>query len=360
MAGRPIRHGSKWRIRWVDESGIRRSEVFANKKDAELALNRRHVEAEERARGLRRLAPIDHTFKDLCELWVTTRGANKRSLRTDESMIRSHLMPAFGEKRILEIGTAEAEMFKAKRRGKLTENTVNHHLSLLISMLRHAKEIGWLDEVPLIRKHRIRTITEDFSYLRTKDEIRRFLAAAQDEGPFIFALYSTAIYTGLRLGELAGLLRDRVDLERRLITVHKSYTGPTKNGETRHVPIVDVLLPTLRSWCMQSGRGLVFTNSAGNMLNRNSIVFQETLHDVLEAAGFDRRYITFHDLRHTFASHWMMNSGDLFKLQKVLGHKSPKMTLRYAHLCPDAFADDLGRFGSPIQPETGSVVSLPR
>src|SRR5262245_11895761 len=102
MGGRPIRHGNKWRIRWVDDHGARRSEVFVNRKDAELALNRRRVEAEERTRGLRRLAPVDHTFDELCELWRTTRGATKRSLRTDESFIRAHLLPAFSKKRICE------------------------------------------------------------------------------------------------------------------------------------------------------------------------------------------------------------------------------------------------------------------
>ncbi len=82
-------------------------------------------------------------------------------------------------------------------------------------------------------------------------------------------------------------------------------------------------------------------------------VFQEIFHRVLDAAGFPkvekngkpRRYIVFHDLRHTFASHWVMNGGDIFKLQKILGHKDVTMTMRYSHLSPAAFATDLGRLG---------------
>ena len=96
-------------------------------------------------------------------------------------------------------------------------------------------------------------------------------------------------------------------------------------------------------------------------------IFAERFHRVLTAAGFEppdsgrrRHYLCFHDLRHTFASHWMMAGGDLFKLQKVLGHKSTELTLRYAHLSPAAFMGDLGRFsGLELQIE-GEVLPLAR
>ena len=61
--------------------------------------------------------------------------------------------------------------------------------------------------------------------------------------------------------------------------------------------------------------------------------------------GKRRWHITFHGLRHTFASHWVMHGGDLFKLQKLLGHSTIEMTLRYSHLAPDAFVMDYGRLG---------------
>ena len=51
-------------------------------------------------------------------------------------------------------------------------------------------------------------------------------------------------------------------------------------------------------------------------------------------AGLERHF-RFHDLRHTFASHFMMNGGNLYDLQKILGHSKIEMTLRYAHLAPD-------------------------
>jgi integrase len=71
-------------------------------------------------------------------------------------------------------------------------------------------------------------------------------------------------------------------------------------------------------------------------------------------------YIRFHDLRHTFASQWMMSGGDLFKLQKILGHKSTELTLRYAHLSPAAFMGDLGRFSGLALAAEGDVLPMPR
>ncbi len=73
-----------------------------------------------------------------------------------------------------------------------------------------------------------------------------------------------------------------------------------------------------------------------------------------------RSYIRFHDLRHTFASHWMMARGDLFKLSKILGHHSIQMTMRYAHLAPDAFAGDLGRLGTSPPVTHAEIAHLPQ
>jgi hypothetical protein len=52
-----------------------------------------------------------------------------------------------------------------------------------------------------------------------------------------------------------------------------------------------------------------------------------------------------------------MNSGDIFKLQRILGHKDIKMTQRYAHLMPTVFAADFGRLGSDV-PRAGEVVPM--
>ncbi len=252
-------------------------------------------------------------------------------------------------------------------RAKLSRKTIANLLTLLVAMLNVARDLGWIHALPRIRKPRVRVCETDFSYLRTRDEIRRLLAAAREHDERTYALYATAVLTGLRKGELAALRWDDVDFDRRLITVQRSYEGPTKSDEVRHVLIVDELLSVLRSWRLRCAGELVFPNQVGAMHEPAARIFRETMHAVLQRAGLpeiDRKgrrrpYITFHDLRHTFASHWVMNGGDLFKLQKLLGHKSVQMTMRYAHLAPHAFAADYDRFRGTLM-EPRSVAVLPR
>lgn len=96
------------------------------------------------------------------------------------------------------------------------------------------------------------------------------------------------------------------------------------------------------------------SSRTGGVHQPSARVFQEIFKRVLAEARFascvrggrKTGHIRFHDLRHTFASHWVMNGGDLFKLQQILGHQSLQMTLRYAHLSPMAFAEDRRRFPS--------------
>ncbi len=83
-------------------------------------------------------------------------------------------------------------------------------------MLNVAVDLGWLTKVPRIRKPRVRLISKDYSYLRTEDELARFLRAARAEGENVYALYATAIYTGARAGELAALRWEDVDFDQRL------------------------------------------------------------------------------------------------------------------------------------------------
>ncbi|TAK32603.1 MAG: site-specific integrase [Myxococcaceae bacterium] len=364
---RPIKHGQKWRIRWIDEKGERRSAVYDTRPLAMRAQRAREHEVDEVKQGLRAPAPPDMKFTDLEDYWIKHRVPQKRSGQNDISIIKKHLHPAFRNRRLRDLGVHAVDALVATLATK-HRKTVANVLTLLISMLNAAVELGWLLKAPRIRKPKVKTADADFRYLRTKEQLALFLGAARSEGDHIHALYATAIHTGLRAGELAALRWDDVDFSRRIITVSKSFDGPTKSGVVRHVPLVDALLPTLAAWKLRGPGVRLFTSERGTMLGKSARPFQEVLHRVLKGAGIAEverngkmvRAITFHGLRHTFASHWVMAGGDIFKLQRILGHQSVAMTMRYAHLAPDAFAGDLARFGPAQGTGPGVVIELPR
>jgi integrase len=370
--GKPVKHGDRWRIRWLDEHGKRRSAVFDDYKRAQTELSRRQVEVEEIKRGIRNAAPPEKTFNDLCDYWIDKRAPRKRSRKDDESIIRKHLRPAFGTMKVRDVGVEEVDGYINVKVDdeELSDKTVNNHVTLLATMLRVTTtfKVPWLVGVPKFRKPKVALFSRDYQWLRTDDEIRRFLVAARDEDEHVFVFYATAIYTGLRAGEIAALEWSDVDFERRLLTVQRSFGGPTKSDRVRYVPILDPVLPVLRGWRLRHPGRLVFTNMAGAMFAPSARIFQEVLHRVLDAAEFpkvqrngkERPYVRFHDLRHTFASHWAAKGGDLFKLQKILGHQSVQMTMRYAHLTPDAFKDDYGRLGTPVAVGEAMVIELKR
>jgi integrase len=380
---KPIRHRGKWRIRWFDERGGRRSEVFDDYRIALTKLREHEVATEQVKRGLRSPEPIDKTFNDLADYWIEKRAPLKRSGEDDVSIIRKHLRPYFGKRKLRDIGTEDGDSYVLDKMHlddrkdypdddrPIGDKTVSNHLTLLATMLRAATcfKVPWLLRVPKFNKPRVALFGQDYRYLRSDEEIRRFLLAARAEGEQTFALYATALYSGLRAGEIAALQWGDIDLDARRITVQRSFTGPTKTDRVRYVPIFDALLPVLRSWKLRHPGNLVFTNESGGMFGESARVFQEVLHRTLDAAGFPKtannsgrtkRYIVFHGLRHTFASTWVRNGGDIFRLQRLLGHTTVTMTQRYAHLAPDAFAGDFGRLGDAdaFAPASATVVPL--
>ena len=72
-------------------------------------------------------------------------------------------------------------------------------------------------------------------------------------------------------------------------------------------------------------------------------------------AGFSR-LIRFHDLRHTFASHFMMNGGNIYDLQKILGHTTLEMTQLYAHMSPAHLAEAIQIVA--FKPDGENILSL--
>lgn len=356
--------GKKFRLRWTDDQGKPMSKTLDRREDAEF--HARRIEAEKLGRKLGHYAVAipEMPFSMLCEEWLKTRAPQKRSAHHDKSIISFHLLPHFQSIAIAKINQNSADVYRAQK-NHLELKTIHNHLTLLIAMLNWAHQSNWLATPPKIKRPKIST-SKEYRFLKSKNEMRLFLESARKHSRETEVFYATALFTGLRAGELVGLMKTKVDLNNRLITVDRSYDGPTKSDRIRYVPILDELLPILSSWLTSNSSRWMFPNSVGHMRQPSDRIFQETFRWVLQDMGYEKSYrrggerfnLVFHDLRHTFASHWVMGGGNLFKLQKILGHQSIQMTERYSHLNIEAYKSDHHLLSGVIKQNTDSDCRL--
>ena len=134
------------------------------------------------------------------------------------------------------------------------------------------------------------------------------------------------ILTGLRKTRLLRLKWEDVDFKLDLI-----YVQDAKGGKSRELPMGPTLKRVLKSVPHHIASKYVFTStSKGKPWSDLMNSFQTAV----KKAGIEK-HVTFHTLRHTFASHLAMAGVDLYTISKLLGHASIAMTQRYAHLSQD-------------------------
>lgn len=385
IKAKPTKFRNGFRLRWIDSTTHKRkSQTFKTESDALAFLEQEKFRLDALARGY--ILPDQKSekisieqedekeeikfFGELCSIWIELRTSKKKKAKDDISIITRHLLPFFGkDKKISEFKLTDIDrLIILKKSQSLSEKTVHNILTLFISMHRYSFENGWISKLLPIKKPKVPD--KCFMYLKNNSEVERFLASAKLEGDSTFMLYLTAICTGLREGELAGLRWEDIDFDNRLIKVQRSFEGTTKNNEHRNLPIIDQLYLPLISWKNKSCSDYLFVNSFGTKLTSSSRYFKDVLKRILERAEFplvERNgrmlpYLRFHDLRHRYASLYMINKGDLYELKDNMGHKSIVSTQRYAHLSKERFVKDYSRFsfgvGSAESDNENKIISI--
>jgi len=260
---------------------------------------------------------------------------NKPSqLYSKECILKNHLLPAFGTWRLDRLGFMDVEQYKARKlKQKLAPKTVNNHLAVLRKALALAVECGVLQHIPRVKL--LRAAKSDFRFL-SFEETDRFLEATE---PDWTAMLTTAIKTGLRIGELLALRWEDVDLVSGRFVVRRTLwngqEGLPKGGRSREVPLCETALTALKRH-RHLRSYYVFCGSDGSRLTHS--IVKSIVPRTCRRAGLAKR-VTWHDLRHTFASHLVMRGVALKAVQELLGHATIDMTMRYAHLSPHVNRD---------------------
>jgi len=250
-----------------------------------------------------------------------------------ETILRVHLIPRLGGRRLDAITTEDVQFLKGKLRGK-TAKTVNNVLSVLNVLLKVAVEWDVIDKMPCtIRLLRAGQPSE--APFHDFDEYEALIDAAARLDPRAHLIVLLGGDAGLRCGEMMALEWTDVDFRKRQLWVRRSewrgkVTTP-KGGRPRLVPLTARLVSTLRGHRhLQSPR--VLCRDDGLPLSQKIVrVFVSKAARLANLANGG-----VHALRHTFCSHLAMRGAPARAIQELAGHKDLTTSQRYMHLSPAA------------------------
>lgn len=250
-----------------------------------------------------------------------------------ESTIRLHIAPELGRAKVQEVSYQRAQKWADDIVAAKSKVTANFCLRTFKAIIAEGVRWGYLAASPIEHLKRYKIAEKEFPFWSLPEK-SQFLHWCQREEPESLPVYLTALSTGMRLGEMEGLLWDCVDFQLGQITVKRTYCHKskalqesTKSKKIRRIPMnpqLKAVLLAIRNAKPASER--VFERFP---FHKSYVLHKERC----RKAGVTE--IRFHDLRHTMASHFMMLGGNIYDLQKLLGHSSIEMTERYSHLSPD-------------------------
>ena len=316
--------------------------------------------AEEEYRDLRgradkgeKIAPSNLTFRDVAEEWIEQKNGRlaEWTRRGYREALDNHVLPTFGHRKLREIDHVMVARFISSLESKgLKASTIESYLKPLAGTFKYAvwKKLIATNPMDALRVEDRPKGTKKKQREWTRQEIADLLWAAEAyaKEPGASADYvpllRTAVYAGLRLGELLGLQWQDVDFEHGAIHVERQFnklgefTGPKTQAGVRRIPVRPELIRLLkdeREKAFARGRArpedLVFSARTGGPKLHRTV--QRAFDSIADKAGVED--VTFHDLRHAYASIAIDAGADPVYLAKVLGHADPAITLNtYAHV----------------------------
>jgi len=307
--------GKNWFIDYRVQGRRKREKIGSNKKLAERVLAKRKVQiAENRFLDILKRPKI--RFETLAANYLDYAKTNKLSWDRDKRSIKI-LGRAVNGKDLSEITPFLIEKYKNERKTIVGPATINRELACLKHMFTKAIQWEMIDSNPVKKVKLLKENNQRLRYL-TEEEIQK---SYQECSVHLKPIVLTALYTGMRRSEILKLKWEDIDFKQRLIFVRNA-----KNNRTREIPIADILLNSLKQLNFKSQ--YVFCRNNG----KPWVNIRTGFEGAVKRAGI--KDFTFHDLRHTFASHLVMSGADLLTAKELLGHQTINMTLRYAHLSP--------------------------
>lgn len=334
------KRGAGYQIDYFDPTGKSIRKTFKKKRDAEAELGKR-VSLKAEGRYLDVKKDCVTTMKELIKKYAIN-YENQNSFNNWKKLCLSNFKAYFGEDTVIaNIRYLNLETYRNHVKQKLTRKgtirtvaRVNRETSCLHHLLAKGVEWELLEQNPF-KKGKSLLMKENNQRLRflSHDELKKFLDVSPDH---LKEIIICAVNTGMRRGELLSLKWEQ-------IRNGFIYLQNTKTDEPRQIPVNDTLAELFARIKKQNpGSAYVFAyrtikkdNARKHLkvvkFNNNPMnTIKHSFETAVKKSGIE--HCRLHDLRHTFASHLLMNGASLRDVQELLGHKTMEMTLRYGHL----------------------------
>lgn len=325
------RKDGRWVGEYYDANGRRRYVSGKSKRDTSVRLARAIAEREFDAQNL--------TLAEYLGEWLDSiRGTMKvNSWRRHEINIRVHINPILGGVKFDRLNPSQLQRFyTAKLDSGLSAATVIKLHTTLNKALKQAvrwrlvpRNVAGDVSRPQIPREEIRPLTAE--------QVNALLHTAREDK--LYSFYVLAVTTGARIGELAGLRWDDIDLEARTMKVRRTVYGNSVSSPKTPSSIRTIRLCRRATAVLKDHREIsngcewVFATSRGNLLNLSN-VRNRSWKALKRKAGIPET-TRLHDLRHTCATLLLGRGVPLKVVAEMLGHADASTTLRvYAHILP--------------------------
>jgi integrase len=337
-----VKRGDVWWMYFTYQGQqVRKSTGTADRRLADAILSKVKVQIIE-GQYFEKSVAQSHTFTELMDRYEQEHVLRKLRHRGVKGYM-NNLRAFFGDRTLADITPKLIVAYKNKRYedGKAPA-TINRELANLKKAFNLAlREWEWCHQNPVTRVSMEKENNKRDRWLSEEEESRLLTACA----PWLHDLVTFALHTGMRMGEILELTWRGVDITRRTVTVLRS-----KNGERRTIPVNETVSRVLKQKAKvrSLASDLVFCSKAFTPMESGHL--RRSFRLALSKAKIEEFH--FHDLRHTFATRLVQAGIDLYKVQQLLGHKSPIMTQRYAHHYPESLRDGVEILDRPRESST--------
>ncbi len=297
-------------------------------KAARIRLNRiegRELSNEEKREAEEAAKVAESGRYTISKLWNSYMDSkpNLKGIVTDKNRFENYVDPAFGKKEPSELIPLDVDRLRLKLLKTKSPGTVKNVMELLRRIINYGvnKQLcdgpGFRIEMPKVNNIK----TEDL----TPKQLKKLLKAIEkDDHAQAGDMMLMALFSGMRRGEMFRLEWRDIDFERGFIQLRD-----TKGGVDQTIPLNDAARRVLDNHPKRKGSPFVFPGRGG----RQRTDINKAVGKIKKDAGLPAGFRALHGLRHVYAS-MLASSGkvDMYTLQKLMTHKSPMMTQRYAHL----------------------------